>query len=379
MKPAPRFLRRLCLAVDLRSYSRHTPDEQFDGQARLVRILEHAVRRSRVPKVLVQRQDQGDGRLLVLPLRKNELHVVPALILGLRDGLYQMNLFPTLYGRLQLRAALGQGLLTRSHAGYVGECVVTTSRLLDAGNVRDALTDEGPNDLSLAVTPELYREVICREAPGLPSHQFREIDVDLPKKDFHSRAWLYTPRSAPVRELGVAPLRLSLQSNGSSAKDYVIPALTAAHVAVGVATLFTQLSAAQEWQVDADDPASDRHDQSDPGPGDQNQNEHPHDHPGLGEQPESGQHHAAGHHDESGHHPDPGRTVEHHVEHFAHRPGGFDHHPESANDHPAHHAIDDPHHSEHDHGYGIDPADHGTHDDHHFSLDPGGEIHDPYY
>lgn len=54
-----RYRRRLCLAVDLRHYSRHTYPEQQDAQYRLRLVVEHALRRARVPRVRAQQQLQG--------------------------------------------------------------------------------------------------------------------------------------------------------------------------------------------------------------------------------------------------------------------------------------------------------------------------------
>jgi hypothetical protein len=204
-----RYRRRLCLSVDLRKYSQHTYTEQADAQARLTRVLAHALKRARVPRVFLQRQPQGDGQLLVLPSGLDEVRALPQLILGLRDGLFRTNFSPGPFGRLRMRAAICQGSLSRSPNGYVGDCVVLASRMVDSGQLRQALEDTQESDLALAITPELYRDVIGQRVPGLPLAEFKLTELTKKDKEFASTAWLYVPKSAPAWDTGPGPVRWS--------------------------------------------------------------------------------------------------------------------------------------------------------------------------
>src|SRR5690606_24875888 len=201
-----RYRRRLCLAVDLRHYSRHSYPEQEDAQYRLRLVVEHALRRARVLRVRAQQQLQGDGQLVVFPAGTDAVRAVPELVLGLRDGLYQSNRAPGAFGRLRMRAALGLGAVSRADRGYLGDCVVLVNRLVDADVVRGALEAEEHSDLALAVPDELYREVILPHGDRLPSVGFRQTDVVVPGKDFACRAWLHVPRLAPARDAGTEPV-----------------------------------------------------------------------------------------------------------------------------------------------------------------------------
>lgn len=190
--------RRLILAVDVSGYSKHDYGGQEDAQIRLQRLAGYALRRAGVSTVRVQRQEQGDGQLVLFPAGVDETRLVPSLILGLRDGLYHLNRVPGAFGRLRIRAALGQGPVWRSANGYVGDAVVQVSRLLDATALRAALDEVKTSDLALALSPELYREIICREPSGLETRDFYEADVVIPAKEFRSRAWLHVPEPGPA-------------------------------------------------------------------------------------------------------------------------------------------------------------------------------------
>ncbi|MFD3581757.1 hypothetical protein [Streptomyces sp. NPDC058683] len=339
-----RYRRRLCLAVDLRHYSRHTYPEQQDAQYRLRLVVEHALRRARVLRVRAQQQLQGDGQLVVFPAGVDVVRAVPALVLGLRDGLFQANRAPGLFGRLRMRASIGQGAISRADRGYLGDCVVLVNRLVDSGPVRHALEADPASDLALAVSDGIYRDVILPQVHGLSADEFRRVDVVLQEKDFASSAWLHVPRSAPARDLGAEQVIWGHSPGRTALREFVVPALGAAHLA---ATVVSQSRTLREWVLpgehtqapattaaaadpDFDGPDEERH--ADPHHADPQDGHHgaPHD-------PYDG-HHADPAYD--GHHPDPRHPDPYHPDPYHHDPGHSDPgHPPGDPFHP--HATDD--------------------------------------
>jgi hypothetical protein len=353
-----RAAQRLCLAVDLRQYSQHTPDEHIDAQTRLVRVVEHAVRRARIARLRVQRQDQGDGLLAVFPPVTDDVQAVPGLVLGLRDGLYQANRSPGPFGRLRLRAALGRGSIARSSNGYVGNCVIAVSRMVDSAGLRAALEDRGHSDLALAVTDDLHADVIARGTPGLPASEFTRVELANPGKDFSAAAWLYVPRSAPARDLTSDAVRWGYSPTRTAMREYVVPALTAVHAVAVVGHLAAPSSPLREWVMPS-------HGGSHGGP-DPNFDEVD-GRPSRG-QPERGAHHHVNNHDsahhghshhDSGHH-DSGHHDSGHHDSGHHDSGHHDsgHHDSGHNGHGHHDS------GHHDHGHhGHESYDTGHHDD----------------
>ncbi|WUH94358.1 hypothetical protein OG900_32305 [Streptomyces sp. NBC_00433] len=351
-----RFSRRLLMAVDLRHYSRHPYDEQTDAQYRLRLVVEHALRRARVPRVRVQQQLQGDGQLVVFPPRTDVVRAVPALALGLRDGLYWANQAPGAFGRLRMRAAFGQGSLSRADRGYVGDCVVLVNRLVDAEALRGELERSADSDLALAVSDDLYRDAVVPQSRGLPAAAFHRAEIATPAKDFTATAWLHAPRSAPSADLGHEPVIWGHSPARTATKEFVVPALGAAHLA---ATVIAHSAGLREWLL-----------------------------PGI----EHGASAAAADFDDSGvaysepagtgHHGDGGGTDTHHDGHDGHH--GHGHHGEAHHDahHDGHHADghdgdghhdphrSDPHYSDPHHSDGHDDAHHDA-DPHHHTTDHG--------
>lgn len=188
------YQRRLCLAADIEQYSVRTNPQQEDGQRRLVRLVDYVCRRAGLFRV--GRQPSGDGELLVLPPGVDESRVVPSLVLGLRHGLYENNREPGPFGRIRLRAAVCQGVVATSPAGYVGQAVVTSARLVNSPAVRAGLAEQPAADLALAVPDDLYEDVIRQHHPGLPPETFRRVEVR--EKTYQGTAWLHTPEPGPA-------------------------------------------------------------------------------------------------------------------------------------------------------------------------------------
>jgi len=323
-----RYRRRLCLAVDLRKYSQHSYSEQANAQQRLVQVLAHALSRARVPRVMIQRQPQGDGQLVIMPSGTDDVRSVPALILGLRDGLFRTNCVPGQFGRLRMRAALCQGSVSRAPNGYVGDCVVLASRLMDSEQVREALENKTESDLALAVPPDLYHDVIMQEAYGLPSGEFETMKLTKKEKEFTATAWLYVPKSAPSWDVSARPVRWGYSPGRAATEDYILPALTAVHIAALVGHLAVGLPHALDWRLPRDEQeehAAEAHHQHD------DHLSHSHDDPDqhMDEPGHVDPHHSFG----------PGHTTHHHA-----GSGEPDHYPHDGN-----HGLANDHHDPGDH------------------------------
>ncbi|NUS10540.1 MAG: hypothetical protein HOY69_03880 [Streptomyces sp.] len=385
-----RFTRRLLLAVDLRQYSRHDYDQQQDAQYRLRLVVEHALRRARVPRVRVQQQLQGDGQLVVFPPRTDSVRAVPALVLGLRDGLHRANQAPGAFGRLRMRAALSQGPLARADRGYVGDCVVLVNRLLDSEALRRELERATDSDLALALTEDLFRDAVAAQPRGLHTADFHRAEIATPAKGFSATAWLHAPRSAPAADLGPEPVVWGHSPARAAIREYAVPALGAAHLAATVLANSTEL---REWLL----PGTGAHHAAEPpGPSadfDEGGVTYAHDaHPDAHDA--HGGAHRAGHHGDA-HHAGDHAGDAHHAGHHAgghhgpdagHHAGDGPHDAEGHHDGEAHHGDDGHHAGEGHHGdahHDGDPYHHG--DDGHHGGDPyhhGDDGHhdgDPYH
>lgn len=204
-------IRRLCLVVDIESYSVLDHQTQHRAQARLAKVLTSTVRQAGVRHGPlgrgVIRQNRGDGQLVLLPAGIDEARVISGLVRGLAEAMLAINAEPP---RLRLRVALAQGVVQSAATGYVGKAIVDACRLVDSSALREALADAPERDIAVAFTDDLFRDVVIHGFGGLVGSDFRQVDVVEERKGFAIAAWVSrpdlvptSPPSAPARRWGL--------------------------------------------------------------------------------------------------------------------------------------------------------------------------------
>ncbi|MER6319869.1 hypothetical protein ABT237_39915 [Streptomyces sp. NPDC001581] len=196
--------RRLCLIVDVEKYSGRSHQAQMRVQDGVAHALDYACERGGVRWQGCERQDRGDGQLLLLPAGVDEAKAVPGLVQGLRDMLPVLNARAAADEQIRLRAALAQGSVQRAPLGFVAWSVELASRLLDSAELRTALAESAGSDMALIVSADLYADTFATGAGGLTGSAFRPVRVDIPEKRFSSDAWISVLPRGRTAPLGVA-------------------------------------------------------------------------------------------------------------------------------------------------------------------------------
>jgi hypothetical protein len=202
----PPAIRRLCVAVDIESYSSRSTPDQIDLQNRLLWALVQACHVAGVSPARCDRQPSGDGMILILPPGVDERRVLTGMVLGLLSALFRVNEDPGPGGRMRLRVSLGQGSIQVGATGYASQAVIVVARLLDCTELRQALKDNQAADAAIIVTPDLYEDLFSQGYGGLPEGGFREVQVSIPAKNFSHTGWIQVPGNLP-RVLEVPPYR----------------------------------------------------------------------------------------------------------------------------------------------------------------------------
>jgi hypothetical protein len=197
-------VRRLVLVVDVEGYSGRAYSAQEKVQDGVARALSHACGRAGVRWTDCERQDRGDGQLLLLPSGIDEGRAVPGLVLGLRDMLPVLNARVPAEHVIRLRVALAQGAVQIARLGYVGDAVESASRLLDSAELRAELGGAPDSDLALIVPEDLYADCFARGAGGLPATVLRRARVTA--KNFSAHAWLGALPRGRTAPLGIPTL-----------------------------------------------------------------------------------------------------------------------------------------------------------------------------
>ncbi len=235
-KRLPPAIRRLCLVVDIESYSALDHQAQLRAQAGLAWVLTAAVRRAGVqpgfPPRAVIRQNRGDGQLVLLPPGIDEARAIAGLVYGLADGMLAINAQAP---RLRLRAALAQGVVQAAATGYVGKAIVDACRLVDSAALREALAAAPERDLAVAFTDDLYHDVVVHGFGGLVGSDFRQVHVVDERKGFAVAAWVSRPdpagASPPDRTAG--RWRVPVRRDRLSATAVLVAVVLAAVIVAG--------------------------------------------------------------------------------------------------------------------------------------------------
>ncbi|MBX9392077.1 hypothetical protein K4749_00305 [Streptomyces sp. TRM72054] len=200
----PPGIRRLIVAVDLAGYSRHDHLRQLNAQRRLMEVMQRVCQETGIDRDSCLRQPQGDGELLLLPPALDEGRVVPGLVQELSTAVREINRDLHDEARLRLRAALHQGIVHEGANGFVSRGVVRACRLLDSPLLREALNTLPACELALAVSDQLFEDVLEHGYRGLDPARFSRYRVEIPDKGFAADTWLY---------LSFDPQRLAAATN----------------------------------------------------------------------------------------------------------------------------------------------------------------------
>jgi hypothetical protein len=185
--------RRLCMMIDLESYSKHDGPGQLAVQAALEEVLDKAARDAGLRRETWFRQDSGDGELAVLPATEPDVALVGTFPLALEKALGDLHRRDDLL--LRLRVAINHGPAQLAAKGYAGAGVIEAGRLADARVVRTALARAPQARLVLALSERLFTDVVRGGyTPWRPS-DFRRLPIE--EEKFQGAAWVRVPGVDP--------------------------------------------------------------------------------------------------------------------------------------------------------------------------------------
>lgn len=105
-------------------------------------------------KDAAQTLDRGDGLLVLVPAEKSRLGPLLGFLLHLQRLIVDQDAYET---RLRLRVCVTRGELAVSDAGWWGNALVTSSRLLNADALRSAMSNQAV--LAVAVSEEIHDDL----------------------------------------------------------------------------------------------------------------------------------------------------------------------------------------------------------------------------
>lgn len=186
-------IHRLSWVVDIEAYGRRVHRAHADAQDRLNWAVTQTLLLAGVNPMRCDRQERGDGLLLILPPAIDQPRTVPTLVTGLRDALREANRVGGEAGRIRLRSALAQGIVESGSTGFRGQSVILACYLLDSTPAHEALSQAPDSDLMVIVSDDLHRDLFAQgfTARGLPA--FYSVKIDRPEKGFTATGWIQVP------------------------------------------------------------------------------------------------------------------------------------------------------------------------------------------
>ncbi len=178
---------RMAFGIDVVGYSSRPAPLKIDLQRRVAALVGQVLGDVGVRLEDTDRQDTGDGMMVVLPATV-ELHLaLPRLLHACRDRLEADNEIHR--DRLRMRLSVSVGPFALGAIGYAGDTIIEIGRLLDSVPLRQALTDHPAVSLAALVSERLYQDVIGEGWPGLAAAEFQQVLVEV--KAFRRPAWLW--------------------------------------------------------------------------------------------------------------------------------------------------------------------------------------------
>lgn len=244
---------RLTWVVDIEGYGPRGHHAHTELQQRLQWVITQTLRLASVRQAACDRQERGDGVLLLLPPLIEQDRVLPVLLTGLRDVLHEANRASRSAGRLRLRSALAQGAVERGATGFQGQSVILACYLLDAPEAKAALAASDDSDLVTVVSEDLHRDIFQQ---GFVTASFEDFTLSRPEKRFAATGWLHLsgPGRVDPRVPAYAPPARDPRTPRDRKTDSVFSLLISASSA---ASLFTT---AHDLADDLRDLSSGHHD-----------------------------------------------------------------------------------------------------------------------
>jgi hypothetical protein len=186
--------RRMVVATDMEKYSRRDNVEQVEAQEVLVRATEAAAADAGLDRSDWGVQSTGDGQIFVLPADVREEVIVGRFVAAADRLLRGHNRSRLEDSRVRLRIAVhvGQVHLVSANS-WAGDAIVTACRLLNAVQLRRALTRHQQAAVVSIVSDPVYQEVVRHRYDGISPEHYGQVRVQLTDKGFDQVAWIHVP------------------------------------------------------------------------------------------------------------------------------------------------------------------------------------------
>jgi len=178
------------LLTDITAFgSRNRNDDDRRAVRRQIHdLLPEAFESSNVRWLECYKEDRGDGSLIVVPPTVPVSSLVDSVVDRLAAALRQHNHQASDAVRIQLRAALHVGPVTRDLTGMTGQAIIHTARLVESGTLRRHLKETGA-DLGFIASAFVYDNVIKQRGGSMDAADYKRVRFRA--KESMVTAWIH--------------------------------------------------------------------------------------------------------------------------------------------------------------------------------------------
>ncbi len=180
---------RLCVAVDLAGHSKLSQAEQKRTMGVLVWVIDAALAVTLGGDQGVDRQEMGDGILILLPSAIRARRVARLFLPTLAAALTSENAPVAEDFKVRMRIGMDIGTVERGVSGWIGDGIVGAFRLCDSAAARNALPGSQA-DYVVAASDSLYADVLAPALETVPGWGFTAMVAEVPGK-YSEPGWLH--------------------------------------------------------------------------------------------------------------------------------------------------------------------------------------------
>jgi tetratricopeptide (TPR) repeat protein len=189
------------LMVDIEAFSRpHWTDQiRVRQRGRLYGLIAHALASARISSGLTDRNDTGDGVLLVVHHLVAIQRLINPVATELARALAHQNGEVSTAERMRLRVVIHMGPVVNDPHGHVGSSLNHAARLLDADVTRLLLARHPKASVLLATSDAVHQQITGQPDGPMDPDGWQSIRVHL--KETRTRAWVIFPGLRPQPRL----------------------------------------------------------------------------------------------------------------------------------------------------------------------------------
>lgn len=189
----PDALHRAIMGVDVEGFAdrRRTNQDQIRVRKGLYRCLQKAFAASGISWDSLYREDRGDGVLILIPPQIPKCQLVSRFPQELSAALGEHNQGHAAEAKIRVRLVVHAGEVHHDEHGVSGTAINVAFRLLEAGSLKQALSDSP--GLAALIASDWFFEDVIRHTPA--SHPDRYQQVRVRVKETDQLAWI-TRRAA---------------------------------------------------------------------------------------------------------------------------------------------------------------------------------------